>query len=59
MSELLNNPDFVIFLATLVTVAYGAYVIGELRDLWYIERRCKRHARQLEEYARELEEVDG
>jgi len=58
MSELLNNPSFVMFLATLVTVAYGAYVIGELRDLWYIERRCKRHARQLEEYARELEEVD-
>jgi len=58
MSELLDNPDFVIFLATLVTVAYGAYVIGELRNIWYIERRCKRHARQLEEYARELEEVD-
>jgi len=58
MSELLDNPSFVIFLATLVTVAYEAYVIGELRNIWYIERRCKRHARQLEEYARELEEVD-
>lgn len=58
MSELLNRPDFVMFLAILVSVAYETYVIGELRNLWRMKRRCKRRAKQLEEYACKLEEAD-
>ena len=51
MSELLNNPTFVLMFGTLIVICYGAFAIGEIRDCLYIERRSKRAAKEMKELA--------